>query len=90
MGEGFLGLGDRLVVEPGDQAVGRAPGFCRRFAHDHVEADAERQRSAPLGRQRARCGDFPGDVAWWFAPGEVDVDMFGGERGCRRPDEPPK
>ena len=72
-------LGDRCVVEPGDQPVGGGPGFLVGLADDEVEADAEGDVAPAPRRRGPDLGDLLGDLCRGLAPGEVFVGPPGGE-----------
>jgi hypothetical protein len=62
-----------------DQFVGGFPGFFGGFAHDHMQANAELHR-APVPRGAfAHIGEFFRDGGGRFAPGQVDIDLLGGQ-----------
>ncbi len=70
-------------VEAGQQPSGLRPRLLGRVARDDVQADAEAQLAARALRGRADAVELLGDLRGRLAPGEVDVDVAGGdlERG---------
>ena len=70
---------DGVVIDMADQLVGGGPGFGIGFAHDHVQADAEAHFTALSGGLLAHLGDFLGYCSRWLAPGQVQLDLLGGQ-----------
>ncbi|MNY17064.1 hypothetical protein D3C86_1503620 [compost metagenome] len=62
-----------------DQPLGGGPGLIVGFAHDHVQADAELHRAAMLGGARAHVGDLLRHRLRRLAPGQVQLDLLGGQ-----------
>ena len=78
--EDLLRRGDGRVVDVADQLVGGRPGLVVGLAHDDVQADAEAQLAAALAPPPARTSAiFSATVRRRLAPGQVDVDLLGGD-----------
>ena len=77
--QGGLGAGDGVVVEVRDQAIGGLPGFLAGLADDHVQADPEAHLAALAGGLLAYLGDLLGNRRRRLAPGQVQLDLLGGE-----------
>ncbi len=79
LGEPRLRCGDLAIGHLADQPVGFAPGLFLGLAHDEVQANAETQCPAASSGLAADRRDLFGDLRHRLAPGEVGVDLFGGE-----------
>jgi hypothetical protein len=85
-----LSTRDRFFVDTADQPIGRSPCLVFGLSNDGVQSNAE-LHLAPLGmRERANGGDLFLDGIGRLAPGEVGIDMRGGDLvgGFGRSSEP--
>ena len=84
--EDLLRRSHRFVGDVLDQFVRRLPGFRIGFAHDHMQADAERELSSARGGGGLHPVDLLGDLRRRLAPGQVLVDGIDGDvdAGIRR------
>ena len=80
----------RLVVDAADQRFGSAPCLVVGLAHDDVQADAELDGTALARRALAHVGDLLRHFGRRLAPGEIGIDLLGGQfvRRFRRATEP--
>ena len=72
--EDLLRRSDGFVRDVLDQLIRRLPGFRIGFAHDHMQANAERELSSPRGRGGFHPVDLLCDLRRRLAPGQVLVD----------------
>ena len=75
------GLGTRHghVVHMADEFFGRLPGLVFGLAHDDVQADAELHGAPMLCSTGAHVGHLLGHFGRRLAPGQVGLDLLGGE-----------
>ncbi|MNN81360.1 hypothetical protein D3C81_1981790 [compost metagenome] len=78
-GKGFLCRLNSLVADVFDQFVRRFPRLFGGLAHDHVQADAELHFAPMPRRSFAHVGEFFRNRGRRFAPGQIDIDLFGGQ-----------
>lgn len=67
------------VVHMADEFFGGLPGLVFGLAHDDVQADAELHGAAVFCSAGAHVGHLLGDFSRWLAPGQVGLDLLGGE-----------
>ena len=88
--KGGLGACNGVVVDAADEFFGGLPGGVFGLAHDHVQADAELHAAALALGAGAHIGDLLRHLRGRLAPGQVGIDLFGGQvvRRRRRAAEP--
>ena len=80
--ERLLCGGNGFVADVFDQFVCGFPRFFSGFADDHMQTNPELHGAPVTGGTFTDIGEFLRHGGRWFAPGQVDIDLLGGQVVC--------
>ena len=77
-GKNLLRLADGFIIEVSNQFVGSRPGFLLRFADNYVQTDPVLQLASLFFGTRFHYRQFFRHLRRWLSPGEVGINVIGG------------